>query len=1030
MEFDRITTEEGLSDNEVIRTQIDSSGLLWILTVSGLDNYNGKELVNFSKTFLPMIHEEILDAKVFGADNLYLLTNTAVYHLSNYKLYKYDLIEKLAQFPKSELHYDKNLNLFWIYNTRYCFNLTNNKFEKNPLDWQKDFSIYFRGNVSYGARFSSTDSLLKIYKIYFKNKIDSVSIKLKENIGWNSFIVDKNEIAWFFTQDGKAIRYQIGSDTICTFGDRTTEQSRTSFTSTMFYSLPIDSSNQILVGTYPGILLIVQDNNLEYPDVIKCYPDEDKFNKLPLNPIKHILDDAYGNLYLSYIGSGVRIYRPSKNKFTKIIKVSNDTLTLKSNIITSVEYDFKNNLFAGTKRGLSYIQRNKHDSVKNYMYDTKFYNNHISFIKSIDSTYLLILNWGNQPMFFDQVNFKFKSLNPLNISTKLWEDNKYTIFTSSATDVNNNKMYLTDWSGSGLFNEYDFVTQQYTQFHYNNCVTNCFSNLGTSIVKIDSFLYLGTDRDIGLQKVNFNRKGDIVSKPLDPKYRESDVKTGDVVLIPSSTSDSTLIRTGVTNKLYKDADKSLWVCTPNGLYYKKHRSERFNRVKIFDILNITCFNTIIQDNRNSNHYWTGTTKGLYKFDVFNDQILNGYTIADGLTSNTININGLAMSTNGELAIGTNSGLNIFHPDSVFDRDIESETSTPFVNLDGINYPFYEEMTIPNSTRNIEFIVHSSDLSNPKLNKYSYFLSGLDQEWSYPTNNNHILVNNLSYGNYKLYINSTNHLGIWSKNIRCIEFSIPAPWYFTKTFILILFCCLGFGIYYLFKRAEKKKQKYFLEQQRQIKYLQIQTLQSQINPHFIFNVLGSMQNQILNNDPIVANQHLIKLSKLIRRFLDSTIDANNVMHKFKLNEITLDHEIELLQMYIEFEQLQKPRKFSYSLKVDTLLATNNIRVPTMILQPHVENAIKHGLLYKDGLGTLQLHFTQSNPNELTCVIIDDGVGRIRSAEIQKSSLKLYKSHGTSLVADRVKILNELGYLIDIKIDDNIHGGTIITVHFNL
>ena len=219
-----------------------------------------------------------------------------------------------------------------------------------------------------------------------------------------------------------------------------------------------------------------------------------------------------------------------------------------------------------------------------------------------------------------------------------------------------------------------------------------------------------------------------------------------------------------------------------------------------------------------------------------------------------------------------------------------------------------------------------------------------------------------------------------------------------------------------------------ENERLIKYLQVQTLQAQINPHFIFNVLGAMQNQILSANPQEANRHLVNLSKLIRRFLDSSVSSAPPGKGMAQNEIPLEQEMELLKMYIEFEQLQRQGRFGYEVLTDKALNIANLTIPPMIIQPYVENAIKHGLLYmEEGEGVGRLVITHAKNEDALCVTIEDnGVGRQRAAEIQRRSHQIYKSHGTRLVENRVAILNEMGYHIAIETNDRTGGGTVVTI----
>jgi LytS/YehU family sensor histidine kinase len=229
--------------------------------------------------------------------------------------------------------------------------------------------------------------------------------------------------------------------------------------------------------------------------------------------------------------------------------------------------------------------------------------------------------------------------------------------------------------------------------------------------------------------------------------------------------------------------------------------------------------------------------------------------------------------------------------------------------------------------------------------------------------------------------------------------------------------LGFVWAFVWIRETRMRKKQE-DNEKEIKYQQAQTLQAQINHHFIFNVLGAIQNQILNNDKKEANRQLVNLSKLIRRFLDSSSQSDN----------PLDQEIELLDMYIQFEQSQRPGKFTYKIEVDESINPQNTTIPPLMIQPYVENAIKHGLLYKEDSGHLEIRFFKQG-EALVCTVDDDGVGRKKAGEIQQKSHKIYKSHGTRLVQERIARLNGLGYHIEIQTQDQPDGGTLVTIKFS-
>jgi LytS/YehU family sensor histidine kinase len=237
-----------------------------------------------------------------------------------------------------------------------------------------------------------------------------------------------------------------------------------------------------------------------------------------------------------------------------------------------------------------------------------------------------------------------------------------------------------------------------------------------------------------------------------------------------------------------------------------------------------------------------------------------------------------------------------------------------------------------------------------------------------------------------------------------------------------------------QREAQNQEKYIINQQieaekkdKDLKYLQIQTLQAQLNPHFIFNILQTAKMSEGNSE---ASKAMIQnLSKMMRHFLESSIVSN--LTKLSNNDIKLSEEVELLNIYISFEKKQGERDFDYTISVDENLNAENISIVPMLIQPFVENAVKHGIIYeKVRRCRLDITFTQIDDETIKCTIIDDGVGRVEAKRLQEQSTRTYKSRGTDILLERVKLLNELDYVIRISVEDNIPFGTIVTIEMNI
>ena len=188
--------------------------------------------------------------------------------------------------------------------------------------------------------------------------------------------------------------------------------------------------------------------------------------------------------------------------------------------------------------------------------------------------------------------------------------------------------------------------------------------------------------------------------------------------------------------------------------------------------------------------------------------------------------------------------------------------------------------------------------------------------------------------------------------------------------------------------------------RQQKYannlLALKSLRTQMNPHFIFNALNSVNSFIATNDERAANKYLSDFSQLMRSVLENSDE----------DFIPLAKEIELLELYVKLEHSRFQNKFDYSIKVDDALKLSEFVIPPMLLQPYVENAVWHGLRYKEEKGTLEIHFAQTDSETVKITISDDGIGRKKSRALKTEHQKKQNSKGMGNIQKRISILNEM------------------------
>lgn len=199
------------------------------------------------------------------------------------------------------------------------------------------------------------------------------------------------------------------------------------------------------------------------------------------------------------------------------------------------------------------------------------------------------------------------------------------------------------------------------------------------------------------------------------------------------------------------------------------------------------------------------------------------------------------------------------------------------------------------------------------------------------------------------------------------------------------------------RYKRKRDRELLstEFSRQLAQAETKALRSQMNPHFIFNSLNSINSFVLDKKHELASDYLIKFSKLIRL----------ILYNSRSETITIDKELETLKLYVSLESARFDNKFTCSYQVADDVNVGSVMIPPMLLQPFVENAIWHGLMQKEGEGCITIDIKKQDEEFLNISIVDDGIGREKAAEL-KSKSATHKSHGMKVTSQRIEMMNKL------------------------
>tara|TARA_R110001599_G_scaffold57011_4_gene157123 strand:+ start:4866 stop:7784 length:2919 start_codon:yes stop_codon:yes gene_type:complete len=442
----------------------------------------------------------------------------------------------------------------------------------------------------------------------------------------------------------------------------------------------------------------------------------------------------------------------------------------------------------------------------------------------------------------------------------------------------------------------------------------------------------------------------------------------------------------------------------------------YNRNEIIQLKNTDGFSIqkIIQK---ENTLWLATNKGVHKVtfdtsDVRNSKIINSFYESDGLLQNNTN--------------------DMYVEDSLLYA--ASDVGIAKVNIKNTVYKqqpkLYfktkkDTLTYANKTReNISITFGLQDYTNQEYVNYQYRVLPTQQNWT-KTQTKILNFSNLSPGFYQLEVKATDQH--FNQTIATQYINVIPEWWQTTTAKIGfgVFAILGFlGFIKILKSRIQEKEEAKAQLDKKIAGLELQALRSQMNPHFVHNSLNAIQYYIQRNEVELSEKYLVKFSKLVRLFFEYS----------RKQHISIKDEVMLLNNYLQIEKLRFEDKLSYTIEVDESIDIEEQLIPSMMLQPIVENAVNHGLFHKKENGLVTVVFKKIKENSFQVIVEDNGIGIIKSKEMFKDSSRNYQSKSTDVLEERLGILQQSNnWKIDYKIQDlsevNTANGTRVTLIFN-
>jgi hypothetical protein len=395
--------------------------------------------------------------------------------------------------------------------------------------------------------------------------------------------------------------------------------------------------------------------------------------------------------------------------------------------------------------------------------------------------------------------------------------------------------------------------------------------------------------------------------------------------------------------------------------------------------------------------WVGTNKGIsciQKPDAENNKWrIKNLEERNGLNSDDIT---KLFCTGNTVWAGTMSGLSCI--DIV--KSLQPIPPSP-VYIDSIQVmgtPVGQRTSFSYKENDVFFKLHSLAFKDNGQHNFRFWLKEKDTTWRF-ISDEQLLIGNLSPGHYTFEVQAANLDNIWSTIPATYSFTINQPfwltWWLIGIEVLVLIAIVYLVILWR-TRNIKRKEAEKLRINKLLTEYQMKALTAQMNPHFIFNAINSIQNFIIQNHSTLAYDYLIKFSKLIRLVLNNSKD----------NEITLQLELDTLALYIELEQLRFKDSFDYELRLQPGIDTESLMIPALLLQPYIENAIWHGLMpLKTQKGKIALTIIEQEQH-LRITITDNGVGRRASNQIKKKiTHKTHQSVGMELTGKRIELFGQ-------------------------
>ena len=943
MLFEHINAKQGLSQNTIYTIAQDELGFLWFGTDDGLNRFDGYEFDVYrsdEKNKYSILPGKIIDINGNGGV-IALLTEGGV-SLFDVKT----LISKNFLFSKiiNKPHFILKLE------TSVFIGADNGLFELNTLIGEfkqtqitepvTGFTIIKQGLI--------TIAVTSGFYLYYPFNKKLVQLNYKPQFYVVSVTSDKQQKIHWVESNGTVFSAIIDGNELKIL---------------KYFELPENFISKKIIA-YGKDLIIATSNGLVKINAAKekftyTYHENEPYS-LSDKRILSLFEDYQHNLWIGTVSGGINKFHPYRFKFSCISPDISSRFKSITNILAFAEDESGNIIFSSADGYLGLFDLSQRAVL--FLKETELIVNVIIPLKNNPNSFLL--GTGKGLYIYDKKGIRIlKTVKPfvMDVKTIVQADiNKYWV-------AGNDGLFLFDFKQEAIL---DYFSVGNSRLGSNN--------IRSILLNKNNELFLATSA--GLYTLNTaSRKAQRVRL------------TG-------------AIKEPFITQILKDKNGNIWIGTVNQGVFNitlNHKIEKYNTYNGLKNNNIYG----ILENQSQHEIWISTNAGISRFKM-NQKHFDNYDIYDGLQGNEFNESAQLITKNGYFIFGGTNGFNFFKPNDVKNDEENCKVAIKKMLVFNKEEPYssYYNFSYKKNYVTIEFVALDYNFSGN--NKYYYFVEGLQNEWTEAGNRRFASFGELQAGNYVFKVKATNADGKLSNQIASVSFSIIPPfwqtWWFRIVLIVLLAGSVAFFIFYRVNSVIEEEQEK-TKNNKMIAELELKALRAQMNPHFIFNSLNSIQDFVLNNEGALAAKYLSKFAKLMRMILDIS----------EQTFVDIQLKVTFLKLYVELEALRMNNSFTYHFEIENNIDLDG-QIPTLLIQPNIENAIWHGLQYKKGDKTLTIRMNKISEDILKCEVEDNGIGRQAAMLIKQNKTVLYQSKGTKISDERIKILKKtFGKIITIN-----------------